>query len=83
MADARRLKELGLVPAIADEVASQITAKQGSAVALANVGMDTEQAKGLAAQMANEANARALGELGFAMPLAKEIAAQITAENAE
>lgn len=78
MADSRRLTELGMVPPLAKEVASQITAGVGNARRLAELSMVPVLAKELADQItAKVGNVRRLAELTMVTGLAVEVASQI------
>lgn len=78
MADSRRLAELGMVPPLAKEVASQITAGVGNARRLVELSMVPVLAREVAAQItAKVGDVRRLVELTMVPVLAKEVAAQI------
>ncbi len=53
--DVRRLVELGMVPELAKELASQIDAEVGGAVAAADVSFDPADAPGITATNVQEA----------------------------
>lgn len=81
MADVRRLVELGMVPPLAKEVASQITSGVGNARRLAELSMVPRLAGELATQItAKVGNARRLAELTMVPVLAREASDQINNE---
>lgn len=78
MADARRLTEIGIVPRLARELASQIEAGTGNARRLAELSMVPRLAREVAAQITAKAgDARRLAELSLPPVVAKELASQI------